>query len=514
MPPSLVSSRLCASTATWCRYVYIPPVSVSLVARSRPVRFHARGGGRPFLAKLELGSRRGGPGTVRRRGVRRDGAQRERRGDGPSHVSVSIVRVHRVRVVVGRRVRERAVAASVAARHRAAEVLVGVSGHDHRARVRVQRRLSSPAAAAHRASPRLPRGSTGVVSARHAVERAGFVVEEQARAAAELPKHGEHHRALRRLNFLPVPRVCHRLLVAGDEADVPEDGVGNVLDPVPPHPEPAVREGEPVRRNRTASRPGESAGGRAAEVVAAVDVRTQVRVARRGGVEGLDRPDHLRHAAEVPAAVHGEEQDDPRGWAIRVVEINRVDLRRGRREAVAGGNVEGTRGRLRVVIVVARPRDVARIRCEVIRRRLARIFACCPGPRVDDEGAVEIVHAARFVQRLGQIPEGLRLGLGLLLLLVDAAVGGVQPGVTSLRAGPPAVPHAPVHVILAVGLHDEEPDAVARRLAEVREVGAVEGGNRGNLEAVANLPGLSRGGAPERVAKVRVSRGGRCPRAA
>ena len=374
----------------------------------------------------------------------------------------------------------------------------------------MQRRLSSAPAAAHRASPRLPRGSTGVVSARHAVERAGLVVQEQARAAAEIPKHGEHHRALRRLNFLPVPRVCHRLFVAGDEANVPEHGVGNVLDPVPPHPEPAVREGEPVRRNRTASRPGESAGRRAPPVVAAVDVRTQVRVARRGQIEGLDRPDHLRHAAEVPTAVHGEEQDDPRGWAIRVVE--RVDLRRvPRRESVRGGNVEGTRGGLRVVVVVARPRDVARIRCEVIRRRLARILACCPGPRVDDEGAVEIVHAARFVQRLGQIPEGLRLGLGLLLLLVDAAVGGVQPGVTSLRAGPPAVPHAPVHVILAVGLHDEEPDAVARRLEEVREVGAVKRGNRGNLEAVANLPGLSRGGAPERVAKVRVSRGGRYP---
>ena len=376
----------------------------------------------------------------------------------------------------------------------------------------MQRRLSSPAAA-HRSSPRLPRGPAGVVSARHAVERAGLVVEQQARAAAELPKHGEHHRALRRLNFLPVPRVCHRLFVAGDEADVPEDGVGNVLDPVPPHPEPAVREGEPVRRNRTASRPGESAGGRAPEVVAAaVDVRTQVRVARRGRIEGLDRPDHLRHAAEVPAAVHGEEQDDPRGWAIRVVE--RVDLRRvPRRESVRGGNVEGTRGGLRVVVVVARPRDVARIRREIIRRRLARILACPGRPRVDDEGAVEVVHAARFVQRLGQIPEGLRLGLGLLLLLVDAAVGGVQPGVTSLRAGPPAVPHAPVHVVLAVGLHDEEPDAVARRLEEVREVGAVERGNRGNLEAVANLPGLSRGGAPERVAKVRVSRGGRYPRA-
>ena len=71
-----------------------------------------------------------------------------------------------------------------------------------------------------------------------------------------------------------------------------------------------------------------------------------------------------------------------------------------------------------------------------------------------------------------------------------------------------------MHVILAVGLHDEEPDAVARRLEEVREVGAVKRGNRGNLEAVANLPGLSRGGAPERVAKVRVSRGGRYPRPA
>mmetsp|Transcript_12198 Transcript_12198/g.51324 ORF Transcript_12198/g.51324 Transcript_12198/m.51324 type:complete len:219 (+) Transcript_12198:923-1579(+) len=218
-----------------------------------------------------------------------------------------------------------------------------------------------------------------------------------------------------------------------------------------------------------------------------------MRVPGRGRIEALHRTEHLRDAAEVPAAVHREEQDDPGG-------IGSV-LRGGAvRRGVGVGGFEGTRGRGRVG-----PFAVARGFARIRREDLRLVPVLLDG--VDDERAVEIVHAARFVQSFRQVIRRFPLRAG-----VQPAKRRVQPGVSRLRAGPPAVPQAPVHVILAVRLHDEEPHVpVARlftRLQKTREPGAVEGGSRGNLERVTGFARLGRGGAPERVAKVGIGGGG------
>mmetsp|Transcript_8360 Transcript_8360/g.33722 ORF Transcript_8360/g.33722 Transcript_8360/m.33722 type:complete len:214 (+) Transcript_8360:490-1131(+) len=207
----------------------------------------------------------------------------------------------------------------------------------HRGGVRVKRRF--PPAGAHRGRPRLSRGPAGVVPAPHAVKRAAPIVEQQARSPRKVAKHREDHRALRRFNLLRVARVGHRLFVPGDEPNVAEDGVRHVLDPVPPDPEPPVREGKPVRRHRRRG----SVGGRKPPSTPAAAAGAKMRVPGRGRIEALHRLDHLRDAAEVPAAVHREEQDDFAGGFASVL---RGAFAVG--GGVGGGGFEGTRGRGRV----------------------------------------------------------------------------------------------------------------------------------------------------------------------